>query len=151
MYLSTCLTFFINPCLIYFQLTKALENVLEFKQADNCVPGPAAQSGPGAYLMMLGGSGRAAVLPCAMNHAGFISCPRSLNGAGPFCHRNLRGERSFIAAQLAVTRPEDVDIGSVSAGEEQALGFVGVGRLVKVGLGFKGFSLGSFLPFNPGL
>lgn len=41
-YLNTCLTF-IKPCLIYFQLTKVLKNALEFKQADNCVPGLAAQ------------------------------------------------------------------------------------------------------------
>lgn len=41
--LSTCLTF-INLRLIYFQLTKALGDVLEFKQADNCVPRPVVLS-----------------------------------------------------------------------------------------------------------
>lgn len=101
-YLSACLTF-LNPCLIYFQLTKALENVLEFKHAVNCVTELAALSGPGTSLMMLHGSGRAAVLGLLMNHAGFITCLHSLNGEGHFCCKKPLQGNSFIDAQMAVT------------------------------------------------
>lgn len=74
--------------------------MLEFKHAVNCVTELAALSGPGTYLMMLDGSGRAVVLRLTMNHAGFINCPHSLNGEGHFCCKNLCREIVLLLLRL---------------------------------------------------